>query len=209
MQTVIWKFAMLTLGKYIEGEGTKIAILGNCKRRAIDPREVKMVNRTIATWLGGEEPVTPCDYAGYVNFSFNIPFAPMMCHVRMKIIEMNMDFMRWLPKFIELNKIEFPNATSFFTMLICNCLHDEALEEITKDLNTLKRIKQIRDKICNTLRDKDISMDASKNEGLFDRSSSASFGNICPMLDFEGKISFTPADASSVDNDAIVIQGLS
>lgn len=200
---------MLTLGKYIEGEGTKIPILGNLHNKNLDPREVSALNETIALWLDGERPETPCDYAGYVNFSFNVPFAPMMCHVRMKIIEVDMDFMRWLPKFVQLNRIEFPNVTSFFTMLICNCLHDEALEEITKDINTLKRIKQIRDKICNTLLDKNASVDPTKDEGLFDRSSSASLANICPMSDFEGNIRFTPADASCVDNDAIVIQGLS
>lgn len=192
---------MLTFGRYLDCRGSEVAFLGN-RAITLDATEVEAINKSVALWLNDKEPSSSCSVATYVNFTFNIPWTPVTCHVRMKIVEMNSDFMQWLSRFLQANNIKFPYASTFFSMLIHNCLKEESIAAIS----TLERIKRTRDSICSMVLDNENYMQPN----CYDKLPSASSDSKNPLCDFEGEIHYEYGDVDlRNDSGAIVIEGLS
>jgi len=170
----------------------------------LDLKEVEAINSSIALWLNDKGISSPCSAACYVSFTFNIPWAPITCSVKMKIEEMNNDFMHWLSRFLKVNSIKFPYASTFFTLLIYDCLRDDSIT--AKWNNTLDRIKRIKESICKILLNNGQDIDPNK-DGFIDKLSIASPSDKGALADFEGEIYFEPMESKEM-GELIVINGL-
>jgi len=170
----------------------------------LDLKEAEAINKSIALWLNDKGISSPCSAACYVSFTFNIPWAPITCRVKMKIEEMNNDFMHWLSRFLDVNSIKFPYASTFFTLLIYDCLRDESIT--AKWNNTLDRIKRIKESICRILLNSGQDIDPNKDE-FIDKLLAASPSDKEPLADFEGDIYFKAMESEEM-RDLIIINGL-
>lgn len=189
---------MLAFGRYLASKGKEVDILGNTNiKYLIDPRDVETINGSVALWLNGVVFTRSCEFADYVRFTFNIPGSSLSCHVRMKLENMDTDFMRWLFKFVKLNNIKIPHVEAFFSMLIYQTLDSKEVMKFPNDIDTFERIAKVRDTICGVLMRKCNKDYTDLKEEFSDK-----------LSDFEGDIHFEPMDMNPGIESVIVIQSL-
>ena len=172
------------------------------------------MNKHISLWIGDKYLPNSCSFARYVDFTFNIPWAPVTCHVRMKVEKMNDDFMNWVRKFADTNKINFPYIETFFNMLLYYCLKDEEVTGISNGFNINECILRARNNICEMmLKNKELMDEDSNLSGSKDVTNNEAQFSVCsvtkaPLLGFDGEMWLEPMEIDYDEKNMIIINDI-
>ena len=139
-------------------------------------------------WTNGKEFVNEQSFAQYINFTFDIPWALVKCHVLLKLEAINQEFRDWLDRFINKNNIKFPFVDKFFSIIIYNSLHTDKKNVYDRNIDIKKYIMIIKNSILNLVRENNILGEAVKS----DKSLNSEIYSVenAQLLDFEGNIWF-------------------